>query len=175
MHYYQNLQYLQPTFLNNHRNEFEDLRTINQYKLRCLHLQFFNIWYCTHKKKNIIYLPLAFLEKTSLHKAHWGGNPPSVGGVLRFITTTSRMPSGRKVGEDNRGSTGPGRLKEIENGPGGHSCWTFIWNTADESFGTPTPVITPSMWTLPSRWISHFTLPARVNIIQFVISIFSLF
>jgi hypothetical protein len=66
------------------------------------------------------------------------------GGVLFFITTTSRMPSGRKAGEDNRGSTGPGRLKEMVNGPGGHSSWTFIRYTVDESFRTP-PVITPSI------------------------------
>lgn len=59
----------------------------------------------------------------SSHKDHEGGNEPSPGGIfLRFITTTSSMPSGRKLGENKRGSTGPGKLKEMVNGPGGHSC-----------------------------------------------------
>lgn len=81
-----------------------------------------------------------------LHHTHSGEwESATVGCALDFITTTSRMPSGRKLGEDNRGSTGPGSLKETVKGPGGHSCWTFIWYIADDSFKKPGPVITPSI------------------------------
>lgn len=39
-----------------------------------------------------------------------------------FMITPSRMPSDLKLGEKSLGSTDPGRLNEIEKGPGGHCC-----------------------------------------------------
>jgi len=39
-----------------------------------------------------------------------------------FMTTASKMPSVLNLGETSLGSTGPGRLKETVNGPGGHIC-----------------------------------------------------
>jgi hypothetical protein len=44
-----------------------------------------------------------------------------------------------------RVSTGPGRLKEMVNGPAAHSCWTFIWYTVDEFVTSPVSVMTPSI------------------------------
>jgi len=38
------------------------------------------------------------------------------------MTTASKMPSVLNLGETSLGSTGPGRLKETVNGPGGHIC-----------------------------------------------------
>lgn len=73
-----------------------------------------------------------------------------------------------KIGREQSGSTGPGRLKEIVKGPTGHSCWTLIWY-ALESFSIAPFDITPWIWTFPSRLISHFTLPVRTSMIYLVI------
>jgi hypothetical protein len=111
----------------------------------------------------------SWIKKTK--KTHKGGTPfvGALGG-LYFITATSRTPSFRKLGQKSRGSTGPGNLKEMVNGPGGQSCWTLIWKTLDESFSIPaSTVTTPFMWTVPLCWISHFKLPGKKKV-EYVIS-----
>lgn len=53
-------------------------------------------------------------------------------GILNFNTTASKIPSDLKERELSLGSTGPGRLKETVNGPGGQSCCDFISNILEE-------------------------------------------
>lgn len=93
-------------------------------------------------------------------------------GILYFITITSRIPSSLKLSETNLGSTGPGKLKEIEKRPGGHNSWTFTSNTTDGPFGTPLPITAPSTFTLPSSRIPHFISPAITKSHYLIISIF---
>ena len=70
---------------------------------------------CSPKKKATILKKEHFLQRSQE-----GGTQASAGslGFLHLMTTTSRMPSGRNLGENRRGSTGPGRLKENVNDPG---------------------------------------------------------
>lgn len=75
-----------------------------------------------------------------------------------LTTTTSKIPSGLNIGENKRGSTCPGRLNVIENGPGGQSCCTCILYKHPESLGIAISGTTPCMHTLPSLWISHLIL-----------------
>ncbi|CAL5384410.1 unnamed protein product [Camellia sinensis] len=65
------------------------------------------------------------------------------------LTTTSRIPSGLKLGEHSLGSTGPGKSKVTWKGPLGHSCSTFISNGFGISINIATFPTSPSTCTLP--------------------------
>jgi len=76
--------------------------------------------------------------------------------------TPSKIPSDRKLGENSRGSTGPGRLKHSLNGPGGHSFRIFISNTRECLLIFFSPVVVdPSSITFPSDSISQLNSPAH--------------
>ncbi|CAL5383294.1 unnamed protein product [Camellia sinensis] len=62
------------------------------------------------------------------------------------LTTTSRIPSGLKLGEHSLGSTGPGKSKVTWKGPLGHSCSTFISNGFGISFNIATFPTSPSTY-----------------------------
>lgn len=80
-----------------------------------------------------------------------------------FRTTTSKMPSDLKFGANSLGSTGPGRLKESVNGPGGHNCWNSISKTRDRFFIVLPPAVDPRRWTMPLDSISQLNGPATTN------------
>lgn len=80
-------------------------------------------------------------------------------GTPSLMTTTSKIPSGLNLEETMRGSTCPGRLNVIENGPGGQSCCTCILYKQPDSLGIAISGTTPWMHTLPSLLISHLILP----------------
>lgn len=73
-------------------------------------------------------------------------------GILNFITVTSRIPLSYSI-EVNLGSTGPGKLKEMEKSPGGGNSCTFM------AFCRLAHVTTPSIFTFPSSWTPHFKSP----------------
>lgn len=76
--------------------------------------------------------------------------------------TASKIPSDRKLGENSRGSTGPGRLKHSLNGPGGHSFLTFISKTRECLLIVFSPVVViPSRITFPSDSISQLNSPTQ--------------
>lgn len=60
-----------------------------------------------------------------------------------LTTTPSKMPSDLKLGAKSLGSTGPGRLKESVNGPGGHNCRNSISKTRDRFVIVLPPVVKP--------------------------------
>lgn len=79
-----------------------------------------------------------------------------------FATTASKIPSGLKWGENNLGSTAPGRLKKSVKGPGGDCCWNFISYTREYFWTILPPVdVTPRTQTFPSLWISQLNSPDK--------------
>lgn len=77
-----------------------------------------------------------------------------------MIAIPSKSPSALKLAAKSLGSTGPGRLNESVNGPGGHNFRIFIWKTRACFLIVSPPVTTPLIRTLPLDWTSQLNLPA---------------